>query len=203
MIKYVQIQDKIIETPVSKKVVSYSHLSLTRDREVYDAVIEESKRYGGINNITPFWEFEKGKGYRGSNLGLSVLVSQVLRDKERIPTVTEALALDKAEFLTTRFFVDYGAVFYSAQKPNQDIGETLVKQLKKLRAPVILHPADLQLKDDGRIFTLKKDARYIIAGKEAQDILARLDWVGNSGARRLYRDRDGNWSAYSKNLSDS
>ena len=182
-----QIQDTIIETPVSGRAVFYRHPSLSRQKEIYQEVIELSKRYGGISKIISHWKFDKEKGLKGSNLRCLVLASEFLRDKERIPNVEEALALDKEGFLTNQYLVDYGVVYFSQQDPNKQIAEYLGKQLRRLKTPVILHPSDLQLSDNGETFKLRKSPNFLISGKKARDIIGSMSYKKDSGVCWLCR----------------
>jgi hypothetical protein len=62
----------------------------------------------------------------------------------------------------------------------------------------VMENADLGVE----VLTAEKP-KSIVAGKEAQEMLAKFNYKANSGARRLYRDDDGGWVADWDNLGNS
>lgn len=183
---------RIIEIPILERAGFYEEPSLDKLKTWFNKVVAIAEaNYGGIANITPYFTPNSG-----SNLGLSILTSEVLEEEKlRIPTATEAMALHEAGMLDDRFLVDYGAVFYSAQGPNADSSKQIAEQIKKrgLETTVILHPADLKLGENGRTYELKDSPRFLIAGEEAQNLLKKIVRA-DSGFRRLSRDA-GDWYA--------
>ena len=188
---------RVIEDPVLDRTPFYDAHSLEQDKKLYGQIVEAARNYGGIEKVTPFLKFDAEQGLIGSNLGVKILVSEALGEGLRFPTVPEALALHDAGFLTNRYLVDYAAVFFSPEGVNSEKAKQIAEKVeaRKLKAPVILHPADLRLGNDAQTYELRDDARYIISGKEAQNLLSRMTWVGDSGFRWLGCCWGGSWCA--------
>lgn len=196
---------RVIEAPVLDRTPFYDAHSLEQDKKLYEQIVEAARKYGRIEKVTPFLKFDAEQGLIGSNLGVKILASEALGEGLRFPTVPEAMALHDAGFLTNRHLVDYAAVFFSPEGANSEKATQVAEKIKarSLKAPVILHPADLRLGKDAQTYELRDDARYIISGEEAQVLLLRMTWVGDSSFRGLGRDRDGSWVAGWDDVLDS
>lgn len=148
------------------------------------------------------WSFDSKNGIiKGSSSFLNTLADAELTDNGLyVPSVVEARILDKKGKLSNGVYRDFGVVMYSSKGVNEDIAESLDKNLNGCSAilPLIFPFGALSLEKKGTSYGVKfviKEDKRIVADKNAREIINKLDYKADNGVRRLNRVRGGDWDA--------
>ncbi len=172
--------------------------SLSFQRIRYDTAVSNLDRE--IPAFSEHFEFDKEKGITGSSTPLNLNYEiQALRPLNLwLPGFKEGRRLDIEGKLENVVYRDYGIIVLNDGKPSE-IAERLSSQayVLGLELPLIVpYKALNQNEETGMPSGLVQNPEGIIYGNEAQEALSDLDFVGNSGLRRLGRDWGGDWDAY-------
>ncbi len=156
------------------------------------------KREKGVEGFNRHWQYDNKTGLiTGSSTLLTLRLGKKAGQKGFwVPTVEEAMLLNKNSKLTNRVYRDYGIVVYSNDRPNQKIAEGVIEQAKGRELPLVVPFKALDYEVDnnfpnGVAVFLAENLDGIRAGEEAQKIISQFSYPGNSGACRVLRDRGG------------
>ncbi len=178
-------------------------------REAWEGVLELRKRYGNPKEMQTHFEFNTQDGLiHGSELRTLILLNKYLAGRNaRTLTFQEGMEEDRKGKLSNGVWRDFGVAVYSSSNPYKELAETLIGESNRRnwKLPLLVHPASLELSDNGIGIYFAKDfsPELIVSGEQAREELKRFYWIADSGARRLTRGRDGSWSAYWVDVFDS
>jgi hypothetical protein len=199
----------VVLSPVIEKYTIARPLAGEEAREVYNEVRGRAEKdFKNSPVFNTHFSFNEDKGViTGSNTYWGILVNNALNERGfRLPTITEARELDSEGKLSNNVYRDFGMAVYNDGTPNQEVAKKLVEEAEKRgwELPVLAPFEALRLLKTGTRISFGKDPKGIISGDEARQYLSdNFTYKGNSGARRLIRNRNGYWNAGWSGLDDS
>ena len=192
-------------SPVVQRYTFAKPLQGDNARELYKEVTGRVARdFKNAPAFAQYFKFDEETGQiNGSNTFYGIAVDDEL-GKERlwVPTIVQAKQLDAAGKLSNGVHRDFGMAIYSAEGPNVKIADVLVREATKRgwKTPILAPFKALKLRkggsEDGVSVGFSKNAQDVINGEEAEAFLQKeINYLGKSGALRLFRDDSGYWLA--------
>ncbi|MFA5019584.1 MAG: hypothetical protein WC533_00625 [Candidatus Pacearchaeota archaeon] len=155
-----------------------------------------------VAGFKEYWQFDDKTGLiTGSSTFLALRLDEAVRaDGFWIPDIEEALFLDKERRLTNGVYRDYGLAVFNDREPNQEVANEIISKSGNRELPLIIPFKDVAHRLDGNFpygvaISLVDNPSGLKSGEQAQKILSRFNYVGDSGACRVYRYRYSGWFA--------
>jgi hypothetical protein len=176
-----------------------------------------AREFPNVQGLKGYFKHDSETGVnRGSSTFIGILVNQEWMKRSTgalwVPSVAEYKALERAGKLSNDVYRDIGIVAYTAGSPNKEIAESLISQAQgKHNVPIVvpsfkaLGTPTIAENSYGLDIPLSGDTSEVVSGKKGQEFLEAIfpNRVGNSGVRRLSRNRNG-WDAdWGDGLGDS
>ncbi|MFA5020386.1 MAG: hypothetical protein WC533_04805 [Candidatus Pacearchaeota archaeon] len=155
-----------------------------------------------VAGFKEYWQFDDKTGLiTGSSTFLALRLDEAVRaDGFWIPDIEEALFLDKERRLTNGVYRDYGLAVFNDGGPNQKVANEIISKSGNRDLPLIIPFKDMTHRLDGNFpygvaISLVDNPSGLKSGEQAQKILSRSNYVGDSGACGVCRYRGGDWLA--------